>query len=486
MSLSIPSRVAWALVSWLALSSGARGDGAIINKKGHYVPEHEQQAVIEWRKGQERLYVATRSDPAGGPSLWMVPVRASPAQVQAEPVENLPRVFEQGPVVRPALKRLEDALSLTCLADTGLFPCCLLRGFGGGYKSARKKGLEEVLRVERLGMVVVVLSVRSPEALHRYLAENGVEARATNLSALKPYFGAEEYALVCGWAAQTTEKVSARALRIDFPSPVVFYPLRPTRVYESDVQTALFVRGLVRPAAVSVIGLRCKYLRGKIGNSSVDESALEPITRIELTSSPASWDQDLVLEAGSPAAVNVALFIDELPLGHLWSAWAALGIALATFLPWVVLPKGVRRPSDWVWAATVGASVCLSVYAAALVFVAWRERTTPREGLNPGKPGGGMRFGVAGGLCLLLVASQIALALAFFSDVRVFPHLDLALVPFLFGFFGVPCFYISLVLGAARAGIPMRFGWFALFVALHCGITCGILGALRAWSSLYG
>src|SRR5262249_55073427 len=161
---------------------------AIINKKGRYVPEREQQAVIEWRDGQERLYVATRADPAGGPSLWMVPVRASPTQVRAEPVEQLPRVYERGRIVEPALKRVEEAITLTCLLDSGLFPCLSFGGFGGGSAkgNAKEGDVEEFQRVERLGMVVVVLSVRSPKALDQYLATNGVDARAADLSALKP------------------------------------------------------------------------------------------------------------------------------------------------------------------------------------------------------------------------------------------------------------------------------------------------------------
>ncbi|MBI1916228.1 MAG: hypothetical protein HYS12_16060 [Planctomycetes bacterium] len=485
------------LTSWLALSLAVRGDGAIINKKGRYVPEHEQQAVIEWRDGQERLYVATRAAPVDGPSLWMVPVRASPARVRAEPAEQLPRVFERGPVVKPALKRLEEAMILTGFLDTGLFPYCgedllLSIGFGlGGEKSAGKKDVEEFQRVEQLGMVVVVLSVRSPEALDRYLAANGVDARATDLSALKPYFGSEEYALVCAWAAQAAEKVSARALRIDFPSPVVFYPLRPTRVYEADVQTALFVRGLMRPVKEgSFTGLRCRYLEGGIeepGAAPGGKMWYGPITRIELTSPPASWDQDLVLEAGAPPAINAALFLTDLPLAYLWVAWAVLGAVLATFLPWAVLPRGTRRLTDWGWATVIGASICLTVYAAAMVFVAWRWRTALREEPHRERPGGGMLLGVAAAIGLLLVAEQIAIFIEFFAPgVRFDPGQGFAIPAWLFGFLGVPCFYVSLVLGLVRAGIPMRLGWFALFVALHCGVACGVLGALRAWIALHG
>src|SRR5262245_36854070 len=408
--------VVLALVSGLVLAPAVRGDGAIINKKGRYVPEREQQAVIEWHDGQERLYVATRADPAGGPSLWMVPVRASPTQVRAEPAEQLPRVYERGRVVEPALSKLREAIFLTCLLDSGLFPC-LFFAASGGKDAVKKDGVEEFQRVERLGMVVVVLSVQSPEALDRYLAENGVDARAADLSALKPYLGSKEYALVCGWATQAAKKVSARALRIDFPSPVVFYPLRPTRVYDSDVRTALFVRGLVRPVeGISLPGLRCDYLQGRIDEPRAprdDKAKLEPITRVELTSPPASWDQDLVLEAGAPVAVKAALFIGDLSLDHLWAASGVVGAVLALFLPWVVLPKGARRLTDWVWATVVGASICLTVYASALAFVAWRWASAPREGPHGGKRAGWMLVGVAFGLALILVAMLITMVAPF-------------------------------------------------------------------------
>src|SRR5262249_11703585 len=147
------------------------------------------------------------------------------------------------------------------------------------------------------------------------------------------------------------------------------------------VRTAVFVRGLVQPVREgTVAGLRCHYLRGKIGGSHVDEADLEPITRVELTSPPASWDQDLVLEPGAPAAVTTAHFLADLPLGCFWAASGVLGTVLALFLPWVVLPKETRRLADWVWAAGVGASLCLSILAAALVFVTWRLKTTPHGG----------------------------------------------------------------------------------------------------------
>ena len=53
--------------------------------------------------------------------------------------------------------------------------------------------------------------------------------------------------------------------------------------------------------------------------------------------------------------------------------------------------------------------------------------------------------------------------------------------------FGVPILFMHSFFGALQlAGVRPRLGWFALFVGLHCGITCAILGTLQTWISLYG
>src|SRR5437879_3530681 len=54
--------------------------------------ETEQQAFIEWADGEEHLYVATRTEPSTGPSLWLLPVPARPDQVKAEPIQAFPHV----------------------------------------------------------------------------------------------------------------------------------------------------------------------------------------------------------------------------------------------------------------------------------------------------------------------------------------------------------------------------------------------------------
>src|SRR5262245_13250031 len=75
----------------LFLPALALADGCILGKNG-YIPERSQVAFIEWNNGQERLFVATKADATGEPSVWIIPVPANPEQVKAEPVERFPHV----------------------------------------------------------------------------------------------------------------------------------------------------------------------------------------------------------------------------------------------------------------------------------------------------------------------------------------------------------------------------------------------------------
>src|SRR5262249_24957568 len=194
----------------------------------------------------------------------------------------------------------------------------------GGRKSesngGHSKGLHVHQRVEKLGMVTEVVTTKSVEALDSYLRDKQFNVRAADITALAPYLR-EEYTLVCSWAARPTEQMAARAVRIDFPTRHVFYPLRPTSVYEADVDTHLYVQGWVRPAeGVKLPGLRCEYLMGTVqrGGSPDTPSESKRVTRVQLDKRASGWSQDLILEEGTPNAVAVAEEINELYQGDGW------------------------------------------------------------------------------------------------------------------------------------------------------------------------
>src|SRR5262249_31481549 len=160
----------------------------------------------------------------------------------------------------------------------------------------------------------------------------------------------------------------ARSLRIDFPSKSIYYPLRPTRVYSNEIRTAIYMRGLVQPGeGPQPAGLRCVYVMGKVSTEDTDNPKrlmAEPLTPVEFSSNPSDWTADLVLEAGAPTAVHIAYAIDEIAFVFPWLVRIVTGALLASFLPWVVVPRAQRRTRDWLWAAGVGAVICMTILAS--------------------------------------------------------------------------------------------------------------------------
>ena len=270
-------------------------------------------------------------------------------------------------------------------------------------------------RVEKLGMVVEVLTAQSTAALDRYLADKQLDVKAADINALNPYLEGE-YTLICGWPADPKTPLTARAVRVDFPTPAIYYPLRPTRVYESTVDTAIYVRGWARPQpGMDLPGLRCRYVRGKVSDlhlaetfetdihapfprTELDRLEEVPLTRVDLTPLPRGWTQDLLLEPGVPAAVAAAERINAVGAGGTWLLSVLLGVVLAAWLPFAVVPPGQRKGSDWLWASWVGAGIGLSIYASAFLLYGWlrdRKLTDPAATMGPVTRGSLAYLGVA-------------------------------------------------------------------------------------------
>jgi hypothetical protein len=295
-----------------------------------------------------------------------------------------------------AKAKLEEAITFATLLDTGGVFCPLLIGGCGGAGSPKAT---EIARVEKLGMVVTVVSAESREAMERYLDGQGVNRAAADVSSLDPYFGETGYAFVCGWVASREEPVAATGLKIVFPSPTIWFPLLPTRAYTNDVETVVYVRGFVKPAdGCDLAGLNCEYIYGKVEEVGTrltfDKNLLnhspghpyswrkEPLTRVTLATDPQKWDRDLELVPGTTAAADLALAVTGW-LGLYGPVWSALlGATIGIAIPWWGLPRGERRRIDWFAGPLIGAAIVLSIWASAVVFAWWRYdylryRTTP-------------------------------------------------------------------------------------------------------------
>jgi hypothetical protein len=384
------------LLNLLAAPLGLHADGCKFALNGRFVPEREQRAMIEWANGTETLYVAALSDPTSEGSVWVVPVRAPAMSVRAEPVDEFPVVGFYQTLRSRAREPLDNWLTATALLDSGGLLCPFVVG-GCDDKKSTAPG-KEVSRVEKLGMVVTVVSAESRLALEEYLGTQGIDRRVADLSPLEPYFGKPEYAFVCGWVTQPGEPARATGLKLVFPSPTLWFPLRPTRAYDSPVVTVAYTRGFVKPAdGCNLPDLRCEYVYGTVEPLSVHRSfagasqrdlarhysgGTEPLTRVTLTSNPQLWGCDLELVSGTTVSgsANLALTGWAADFGLGWSA--LLGALLGLFLPRLTVPRGHRRWADYLGGAMTGAAILFSLWASMLTYAVWKSLRF-REGLGP-------------------------------------------------------------------------------------------------------
>jgi hypothetical protein len=379
--------------------SPAHADGCKFHVRGTLVPEHEQRAFIEWADDTETLYVAARSDPTSEANVWVVPVRAAADRVRAEPVEEFPTVVLYTPIKKLAEESLRQDIAFVGAMDSGGL-CCPVLGLGGcGMKGS--PSVTEASRVEKYGMIVTVVSAHDRGGLERYLDSQGMNRAAADLSSLDPYFGQADYAFVCGWVPGQGKPITATGLKIDFPSPTLWFPLRPTRAYTKPVHTVVYVRGNVKPApGCDMSELRCQYVSGIVERRGVGQAFESThhasvfsyygsgervgLTRVTLTSDPQKWDRDLELIPGTTFTGTIAFAqLGEKYVPLKWLASGILGALLGLAIPRLTIPRAERRRSDWLYAAMTGGLIVLTIWASALMFAAWREERYPRGRRQP-------------------------------------------------------------------------------------------------------
>jgi hypothetical protein len=413
----------------LATPSTVSADGYKFGYDGRVVPEHEQRGLIDWADGVEALHVAIRAEPTADANAWVIPVRARPEEVRAEPVDEFPVVTHYQTLVARARHQLQSLAAGTAILDSGGLLCPFLMG---GCASSGAPATEAA-RIERLGMVVTVVSAQSRSAIEQYLDRQGVTRSAVDLSPLEPYFQSEGFSLVCGWMAKREQPVTANGLKIGFPSPTIWFPLQPTRVYHNEVKTVVFVRGFVKPAkGCELPQLTCEYVFGKVESKGVSQSFAAPlignldhyyygglsdeITRVTLAGDAQRWDRDLDLVPGTSAKGAVALAVYNTSGafgGYFPFVWiAGVGAVLGLFLPTVAIPKKERKPIDRLGGALVGAAIMLSLGVMLVVYISWcRALKLGGRSVYP-DPWSlitvagftALHFVIAGGSCLALAA----------------------------------------------------------------------------------
>lgn len=447
----------WCVIAIMAAGAGVtRADGCILSKLGVYVPERAQFAFVEWSNGSERLFVSTQAVPHAGPTVWLVPIPAPPDKIVVDPISTFPIVFGDELVIEKAKNFLMMTTVATAVLDIlPMAPMIIAATAIGTQASTTFSNVATSLdggvivhqHIEKLGMTVEVVTAESPKALNDYLHRHGFETDAERIEAIRPYIEGP-YSLICGWLTDPA-RVEARSLRVDFPSPEIFYPLRPTSVYRTPVDAVVYVRGWAMPAQNSGQMPRCRYLRGRVTDmpvSTLGENHLwknidyrlpeEKLTRIEIGRQASMWTEDLRLAVGAPSAVAVADRIGAMSYGFAMLLQIVVGAAAGCVVPLLTVEDNSKRKlCDLGWGMVAGGLSCFSIVATWLVARYWQRKSWRPLSEGDEEPFGEwlrpgiivtavMAVFVAAGLAanlvippLLLVVILIAIGLLSFPDI---------------------------------------------------------------------
>lgn len=422
----------WALL--LALAATARADGKFVSTQVPVVEIPDQQAILVWKDGRERLVIDT-AHKGEGDLAWIVPLPAPP---RIEPVS--PAVFRTLEVVTMPELRDEPAAAwriglylLVALAIVGVIPSRRILARAGAMfllfvglsfvflllipKSASLGGVSVLSRSQAGNYETATIQSVDAAALLSWLGQEGFKVAPEIQS------GIEEY-VRDGWVFSAAKLKSggsggrAHPLSFEFETKEPVYPMRLTGTQGRPLSLRLFVLS-DRRARCDALATESCYGTGPSeparGWPGPDEGDIRRIGQAELLRI-ADGATVLTTLSGDlePAEMRRDLrltFEDYVPLAPVvyseyaartgaasTAAWLALALLLPCYLAiWIVRErrKGWRHVfHSWVsvgrrgqivaWCVAIDLGIVAGVvdYATTEIVETRESRPTPRELFN--------------------------------------------------------------------------------------------------------
>ncbi|MBI5243048.1 MAG: HEAT repeat domain-containing protein [Elusimicrobia bacterium] len=264
--------------------------------QGRWEPlaELEQQAVIDYRGGVERLFLDSGVDrPAGKEVLWVIPVPAKPSEVVVRSVLKMPALEgrEAAGRTRANMDKTVNALLLTQPLVLPHYRLAFMK-WSELYFGLFSAG-SGALSPERLIPPVSQDSGRVParpgtllkggsvaiipaEGFSEHLRAKGFKSGMDSIAALAPYMG-KGFSLVLAAAPGAGAGPSRDSLLVSFPAQRLFFPLLPADPgSERPVRAVVRISDCATPAIGSalrkLIKLGC-YSRRRVRYSKIEVHA---------------------------------------------------------------------------------------------------------------------------------------------------------------------------------------------------------------------
>ncbi|MCX6801740.1 MAG: hypothetical protein NT067_01365 [Candidatus Diapherotrites archaeon] len=320
-------------------------------------PEKQQVAAIYFKDGYENLLVSVDldSEVRGEKAVWIFPVPAEPGKVAIDIFKGFPNFGGQD------IDSQYKSAVWGAAAIMGIYsvmplvgPLAILGtvGYVDFSASGARKQNEVTIHesIQEMGVTTELITTKSQEALTQYLQGKGLDLPEKSKAIINEYVG-KEYSFVVSYISDLEEfrlesqtdqtskpfyypgESTPIGIFVKFPTEKIYFPLKPTSVYESaEIPITLFVVGHVSPNIsdqVKPLSKTTYYHQNYYYNSSSGDSAAFfnnqdikdfDYTMIEITSPSKYLTEDLWIENYAPVSVGLKGFVSAniLWFGILW------------------------------------------------------------------------------------------------------------------------------------------------------------------------
>ena len=266
------------LITMFSVNSVLADGGFVIQDKDMWrmFDEGQQYCAINYKDGVQNmiLTVDTAEELTGDRAVWIFPVPAKPDKVDINVIKGFPD-FYGNDLEEEADHSLNEAYLLMSASQIYPFPFFFVffgvmspshlstgRRLLQGTKSDNG-GVTVHERIEKMGLTTELVSASNSDAFTDYLVSQDLALPGDFKAILDEYIG-QDYAFVVSWISDIAEFKRVQAtddnyypgrrpgntvgVFISFPTEKMYYPLKPTSVYEEQVVPAvIYVMNHVKP-----------------------------------------------------------------------------------------------------------------------------------------------------------------------------------------------------------------------------------------------
>jgi len=207
--------------------------------------ENRQLCVVNYENGFENMVLAVDVYNLDKKAVWIFPIPATPNNVTVDLIDGFPE-FHGYDVKKRVDEKISIVFNAMRLSQIYTIPFVMFGMF------SMSKSMEEVIihkHVEKMGLTVELVTTENGSTLYDYLINKGLNLPANSKSILDDYVG-KNYSFVISWISdfERFERESVIGVYVAFPTNKIYFPLKPTSVYdELEIPILIYVIGYVTP-----------------------------------------------------------------------------------------------------------------------------------------------------------------------------------------------------------------------------------------------